>query len=402
MLNHLIDLKIRILKHSYIFFILAFFFTTSLIGQKVLKTYSGQRILLVDDGSWRLLSPVENINGEAKDPGTSLNSFKSPQQGKYPLSADQRHEIQNLLNNFLSDEAQLCVNIEMNKKKIEQFKDQKKDHKKDKERIKKLEFQIESSKLDLVKDENNYKSICKMIKVSNELLEGKVKNKEKAFASLKDQTNSIEPFNTGMGGVKTTIENTEEELPAPKTPKVPVYPTTFSIDDDNKNIKGENCEIVFDGYDKSIGQNRREVKTEPFFSYSQKKMKPYFKTEDFLSCDANVAKIGKKHFLTLKIRIRSKDATKTYGSLPSDQNLVIELINGRKIYGRNINSDKGVIESYTGHTLYSGIFELRNDDIKDLKKQYLDNIAIIWSSGYEQYDIFNVDFIKKQLECLSK
>ena len=368
-----------------------------------MKTESGQRILLVDNGSWRLLSPVENITGESITEGTSLNSFDSPNQGKYPVNSDQRLEIQNLMTNFLSDEAQLCVNIEMNKRKINQFKDQKKASKKDKEEVKKLEFQIERTLLQIEKDKETSKSISKMIELSNDLLAGEVKNKDKVLASLKNDIDPVETFNSGMGGV---IEPKKEEVKSSAKPEkkiqAPVYPTTFSIDESHYDASISECEIIFNGYDKDIGHNRKEVKTQPFFSYSQEKMKPYFKTEDFLTCDANVAKIGKKHFLTLKIRIRSKDATKTYGSLQADNNLVIELINGRKIYGRNINTDKGEIESYTGHTLYKGIFELRNDDLKDLKKHYVDNLAIIWSSGYEQYDIFNVDFIKNQLECLSK
>lgn len=391
------------MKHSYIILLLLVFGATSLVGQKVLKTESGQRILLVDNGSWRLLSPVENIAGESITEGTSLNSFDSPKQGKYPVNADQRLEIQNLLTNFLSDEAQLCVNIEMNHRKINQLKVQKKSSKKDKEEVKKLEFQIESTLLEIEKDKETSKSISKLIEVSNNLLEGEVKNKDKVIASLKNDINPAETFNSGMGGV---VEPDKKEIIASAKPikkvQPPAYPTTFSIDEDHYNASISECEIVFNGYDKDIGHNRKEVKTQPFFSYSQEKMKPYFKSEDFLTCNANVAKIGKKHFLTLKIRIRSKDATKTYGSLQADNNLVIELINGRKIYGRNINIDKGEIESYTGHTLYKGIFELRNDDLKDLKKHYVDNLAIIWSSGYEQYDIFNVDFIKNQLECLSK
>ena len=78
------------------------------------------------------------------------------------------------------------------------------------------------------------------------------------------------------------------------------------------------------------------------------------------------------------------------------------MINGQRVYGRNINNDKGQIESYTGHTLYTGIYELKKDDINALKNQYLDHIGIIWSSGYEEYDIYNVDFLKNQIKCLTK
>ena len=78
------------------------------------------------------------------------------------------------------------------------------------------------------------------------------------------------------------------------------------------------------------------------------------------------------------------------------------MINGVRVYGRNINNDKGRIESYTGHTLYKGVYELSKDDVNDLKKSFLDHVGIIWSSGYEEYAVYNVDFLQNQLECLTK
>ena len=392
------------MKYTYLIAVLAILISTSLYSQEVLKTNSGQRILLVDDGSWRVVSETESIEGETTASGTSLNSFKSPKQGKYPVSPDQREEIQNLLTNYLSDEAQLLVNIEMEKRKLNQLKEEKSEVKKDKEKSEKIKGQISQSKESIEQNESFYKKTSKLIKLSNELLDGKIKNRDKAFASLEINYNSSETLHSGMGGQSTDdgqvdgTETVEPETPA----KSLLYPVKFDLEEDKGSRDEYDCEIVFDGYDKEIGSDRREVKTQPFFSYSQEKMKPYFKTEDYLSCDANISKVDKNYFLTLKIRIRSKDASKTYGLLRANENINIKLINGRNVYAKNINSDSGKIESYTGHTLYTGIFLLKKSDINDLKKYYLDNIGIIWSSGYEEYNIYNVDFLTNQIKCLTK
>jgi len=379
------------------------FFSCALQGQKILTTNSGQRILLVDDGSWRLLSVVENIDNNSSEMGTSLDSFKSPKQGKYPITADQRREIQKMLTNFLRDEAQLLVNMEMSNRKLAQLQEEKSLIKKDKDQLKKVQYKIASTKIDIEKDEKNYESVSDLIKTSNKLLLGKVKNIEKAYASLNTDFNAIESINTGMGGTISDVQDVEPKTKVEtKLEEVKKYPTTFNIDESNDGKDDYDCEIVFDGFDEKIGRDRKEVKTQRFFSYSQASMKPYFKTEDFLICDANISKVGKKYYLTLNIRIRSKDASKTYGTLLANENIKIEMINGRRVYGINIKSDAGDIESYTGHTLYSGIFELDKGDVKDLKSNYLDHIGIIWSSGYEQYDIYNVDFLTNQLKCLTK
>lgn len=390
------------MKYTYLFAVIAFLFSSPVIGQKILTTDSGQRILLVDDGSWRIVDESESVDGESSGSGTSLESFKSPKQGKYPVTADERENIQNLLTNFLSDEAQLIVNIEMAKRKLRQLKEEKSLAKKEKESSEKIKTQITQTKESIENDEKFYKTTSELIELSNELLEGKIKNKEKAFAALGTDMQSIKSINSGMGGASTDDlkEETQDLIAEPKAVAIK-YPTSFSIEDDAQSDNLD-CEIVFDGYDDEIGSDRKEVKSAPFFSYSQEKMKPYFKTEDYLNCEGNISKVGKDYYLTLKIRIRSKDANKTYGMMRSDENLKIQLINGRSVYGKSINNDSGQIESYTGHTLYTGIFQLNKGDINQLKNNFLDNIGIIWSSGYEEYNIFNVDFLINQIECLNK
>jgi hypothetical protein len=37
--------------------------------------------------------------------------------------------------------------------------------------------------------------------------------------------------------------------------------------------------------------------------------------------------------------------------------------------------------------------------IKDLE---LDKLAIIWSSGYEEYPVYEIDLLQRQLECIKK
>ncbi len=391
------------MKHIFFFVILIVLCSTSLFGQKILTTNSEQRILLVDNGSWRLLGETEFVGGESSESGTSLGSFKSPKQGKYPITLDQREEIRNLLVHFMSDEAQLIVNIEMAKRKLNHLQNKKSQTKNDKGKSEKIKTQITRTKESIRSDERDYKTTSKLIEISNNLLDGKIKNINKAFASLETNSNSIEAINSGMGGL-----NSEDNMDDSQNPEVikstldKKYPTLFGLEDSRGSKDDYNCEIVFDGYDNEIGSDRKEVKTQPFFSFSQEKMKPYFKTEDYLSCDANISKVGKKHYLTLKIRIRSKDADKTYGALRLNENIKLQLIDGRNVYGHNINTDEGQIESYTGHTLYTGIFLLSKSDIKELKNHYLDNIGIIWSSGYEEYDIYNVDFLTNQIKCLNK
>ena len=394
------DIKVGILKRTYFLLFFFLFASLTIFGQKVLKTESGQRILLIDNGSWRLLSGLESTSEGDVEDGTYLESFKSPKQGKYPVNTDQREEIKRALKNLLSDEAQILVNMEMAKRELTQLKSEK--DKAGMDARKNIESQIRETEKALLQDDEIYRATSALIFMANDLLDGKIKNHEKAIVSLNTEMNNLITGNTGMGGVDLGVTQSEEPVETKKTAPVIKYSTTFSVDDRYENKDYYDCEIIFDGYDEAIGEQRKEVKTQPFFSYSQEKMKPYFKNEDFLTCDANVSKVGKHHYLTLKIRIRSKDASKTYGTLFANENVKLQLINGFKFYGQIINTDRGKIESYTGHTLYTAIIKLNKSDIGDLKKTYLDNIGLIWSSGYEEYNIYNVDFLTNQFKCLNQ
>lgn len=393
--------KEEILKHSYLILITFLLFVVPASGQKILTTDSGQRTLLVDDGSWRILPQEAKIKGEAStNMESNIEAFTSTQEGKHPITTNQKEKVNDILTNLKSDEAQLIVNIEMSKRKVLKLKADKNKVKKDHAEKKRLKRLIKSTETNIKNDKNFLKETSRLIALSNDLMEGKVKDQEEAFAALDNSAEALIRYQSGMGGSGMTeeVKSTDEDVESSAV----LYPTEFKVDDSRKSNNGYQCEIIFDGYDDQIGEHRKEVKTQPFFSYSQDKMKPYFKSEDYLSCDANISKVGKKHYLTLKFRIRSKDANRSYGILRNNENIKIKMINGRSVYGESINTDNGHIESYTGHTLYTGIYELDKGDINELKENYLDHIGIIWSSGYEQYEIYNVDFLTNQIKCLNK
>ena len=160
------------------------------------------------------------------------------------------------------------------------------------------------------------------------------------------------------------------------------------------------CRISFEGKDPATGKNKKEVAQANFFNFTQPKLKPYFKAEDFLTADAYLTKIGKDYFLTLEIMLRSKDASKSYGSINLNSELRLQFVDGDESILYSIVQDYGEIEPYSGHTLYTAVYPLNNDAITYMSKKLVDTAGIMWSSGFEQYDIYQVDFLKEQMNCL--
>ena len=177
----------------------------------------------------------------------------------------------------------------------------------------------------------------------------------------------------------------------------------FEVNNDNVMYAppAPECEISFEGNDLVTNKYRKDVKIQPFFSYTDSKIRSYFKTGDFLRCDGFVSIYGGYNLVNLKIVIASKNAPKTYGSLNRGALLVIKLLNGERLYGNNVAPNLGEVEPYTGNTIYRTSYTVNKDALKAMSKYEVDKIGILWSSGYEEYEIYNVDFFIHQIACLN-
>lgn len=378
----------------------------SVWGQKILISGAGQKILISSDGSWSIVSSDEQIDitgNIIENQGTSLDAFEAPSQGKHPLTVDQKRQLDLIVRNLLSDEAQLLVNYEFFKENAADLEAQVAAAKnvKSKDQVASLKGKLEATSATVERSKKEYENATKLIVKARSILAGSEKNADEKIAMLQKKADETINVDSGMGSA--VIDVASEDNPTSidiSTPQQVDYPTSFAISKKNKPRGDYNCNVVHDGFDPSLDKKRKEVASEFFFGYSQPKMKAYFKSEDYITCDAHVSKVGKKYYITMDIRIRSKDAQRTYGILRSNETIRFELIDGSKVYCTNMIQDNGTIEAYTGHTLYTGIYEINKDDLDALKDKYLDNVGIIWSSGFEQYVIYNVDFLYNQLRCL--
>ena len=47
------------------------------------------------------------------------------------------------------------------------------------------------------------------------------------------------------------------------------------------------------------------------------------------------------------------------------------------------------------------LYYIDGDNKKELSDKEVDKVGIMWTSGFEEYDIYEVDFITKHLDCLA-
>ena len=170
-------------------------------------------------------------------------------------------------------------------------------------------------------------------------------------------------------------------------------------DTDIESFPDFNCEIITEKSNEINPTNYTPLS--PFFSFTPDKLEEHLQGTPFISCHAQLAKSNKLMFINLEIEIQTKSARDTYGGIDKGSALRIELINGDKLLAYNVKRDYGTLSADEESVIYNVIYSLDNDDIKSLSKFDLDKLGIIWSTGYEDYEIYYTDFIINHLNCIN-
>ena len=187
--------------------------------------------------------------------------------------------------------------------------------------------------------------------------------------------------------------------------------STFSYDDffkQNPNLSEREIQIpnpcitVFNGQDPNTLKNRVELKSEEFFYYTHPNLQGYYGSQSFLKGFASVIIIDSDYFLLLNIRIKSKDAIQNYGYIAFESKMRMTMMDGENIYLESATESRGTYDDIKGETNYFIYYPMDKWNKTYLKKYEIDEVGIMWTSGFEKYEIFNVDVLQRQLECLEK
>ena len=149
------------------------------------------------------------------------------------------------------------------------------------------------------------------------------------------------------------------------------------------------------------GETTKALKPAFLFSYTTEKLKPFLREEDFINCNATLSKVNQKiYLLQLDIRISSHLAREEFGFLDKQSLLVLYLIDGTKVYLYNHKTDTGELNEMEKTVSYRPEYVIEKADKKLLESSELTEVRIIWSTGYENYPIYEMDFFTDRLPCL--
>lgn len=159
----------------------------------------------------------------------------------------------------------------------------------------------------------------------------------------------------------------------------------------------EPCNIQFNSYNKITSTEYQTL-----LQYTNPKLESYFKEGDFLDAEARLLKSNKNYYLDLKMTFHSPRAAQIYGSVEGGSPIKLSFINGVYIYLKSFNTVSGMLEPRTGNTIYQFQFPLDKEKLKYLSKYDIDKFSFLWTSGVEDYPVYDIDVLKNMVTCLKQ
>lgn len=392
--------------------------TLSSGAQRVVTNSAGDRIVIYPDGSWRYAEDADStliIN----DP--YQNVLPTPDQTANMTEAE-RYELllrewTNLYSAISTEKTEAQIKFrdatnaqfkaseelqsaEANKKLIEpdllaQYSETYEESVKDLKSAKKQQKSIRSilEKADKV---NSFLSKLKQKKVDK--IRKKYDQYLKQFGLTKARyPNDAEKVGGRSKSKKTSTPSFASEGQEMSTEMLNARPV--SAQPAAYRAKPYNCSLT-KKEDPSGQQTQTTTAAGILFTHTDKELRPYFKDKDLMTCLTRLSRTGPYVYLVVEFQIASSHSRKNFGALLAGSLLRFQLMNEERVSLYNATINSGRIDAYSGHTIFTGQYALGKKEIKALKKSGLDKMRVMWSTGFEDYDIYNIDLLIHQIECL--
>ncbi len=161
------------------------------------------------------------------------------------------------------------------------------------------------------------------------------------------------------------------------------------------------CQLAYENVDEFSKKKRKETQKMQFFAHTPERFQPYFKERDYLVCQGSaVAVSGVPRFVNIEFTIATEQAAREFGVLEKGSQFIVRLLDGNRVILLNNKTATGLPDPGTKTTHYSAQYLLNKQQIKMLRHAEVDKVRVIWATGYEDYEVYQVDFFKDLLECL--
>ena len=137
------------------------------------------------------------------------------------------------------------------------------------------------------------------------------------------------------------------------------------------------------------------------FTYTDENLRPFLDGKEYLTCSTWTSRDRKgDRYLHLRLTFANPNAITSYGFLEQNSSLSLHLLNGRHLSLQAVRKAVGILDHRRREVNYNVTYALPRGAAQELENQPLDYVRIFWSSGYEEYPIYQVDALRRVLACL--
>ena len=162
------------------------------------------------------------------------------------------------------------------------------------------------------------------------------------------------------------------------------------------------CALAVNRRDEFSGEMQREAARSELFRYTNPVLKTYLQGKINILGEAALSMIGPNTTLWLTFTIRDPNVRKAFGNLPKNGVATLRTLDGVLFTLNNQQLSEGTPDETGQVFTFRGQYPLDRTMVKKLRTTGLDKVRIAWSTGYEDYEVQNVDLLMQQAQCLEQ
>jgi hypothetical protein len=233
------------------------------------------------------------------------------------------------------------------------------------------------------------------------------KNELKQTSEMTQKGNLMEAFVQKQKDRAAKIELNTSNYGADVLSSQLLLPDEFRYDDilESNNLfihpPKAACQTAFNGYDENIRRRRKDMPAKRLFAHTDERLRLHMKGKEYLECKAYLSSIdGGFRILNLEFTFAYPNAREAYGFIEKGSILTLLFLNGDYINLQAGVLANGQYDMQTEVLTYRVQYPVNPNQVTYLKKNEVDRVRVYWSSGYEEYEVFELDFFMDQSNCL--
>jgi hypothetical protein len=381
------------MKTIVLFACIFLFGAANAFAQVVKTNEKGEKIIEYPDGSWKPF-----LEENAGDPLGAPDNAADPYLQPDPEEVARKKAIR-FAEILSADAAQLESFAEESRMQRLVLEDELAEMKNSRE-FSSIEIQETERKLRQERDREDlafslYNQAVRLAQDAENLVFLKPKKRDKALAKLETEKASLDDRMLLLSNLK---QPSDPGVPSPQN-------RTYLAYDPAKNTQlnppALPCVFTYNSVDKFTGKMRRDLEPVRLFTHTPNELRPFLRDREYITCRANLADLSDGLlFLSLEFSIASNSAPTAFGGIPNGSILSILTLDGESIRLINSKSDAGNYDDKTGVYVYRAQYQISGVIERTLQTKELDKLRVIWATGYEDYEVFEMDFFRNQINCL--